>query len=46
MLLMAQGCMPEKAGVLRSDWAKMLAETLFFDDSAAGLAALKDWGVD
>ena len=38
--------MPQPTGVLRCDWAKMLAETLFFDDSAAGLAALKDWGVE
>ncbi|MSA71309.1 hypothetical protein GKD93_09295 [Holdemania massiliensis] len=46
VLLMAQGCMPEKAGVLRSDWAKMLAETLFFDASADGLAQLAAWGVE
>ena len=38
--------MPQPSGVLRCDWAKMLAETLFFDASAAGLAALKDWGVE
>ena len=38
--------MPQPSGVLRCDWAKMLAETLFFDTSAAGLAALKDWGVE
>ena len=46
VLMMADGCMPQPSGVLRCDWAKMLAETLFFDASAAGLAALKDWGVE
>ncbi|WP_302926561.1 Ig-like domain-containing protein [Holdemania filiformis] len=46
VLMMADGCMPQPSGVLRCDWAKMLAETLFFDTSAAGLAALKDWGVE
>ena len=38
--------MPQPSGVLRCDWAKMLAETLFFDTSADGLAALKEWGVE
>ncbi len=46
VLMMAAGCMPQQSGVLRCDWAKMLAETLFFDTSADGLTALKDWGVE